>query len=471
MENPQPMVQQKPGLTSANGRILLLSYHFAPANTAGALRWTQMTHLAWERGWGVDAIALPANQAEQLEPGALEELPSGTRVYGVADLPPWPPQIEQTLSHLTRKRRRSRTPSGVSAASDSAEPTTHPPQSYRTDNLPRGLLQLRTWKRAYMSIHDYARFWGWATRSEQLAHRIIDPKLHRLILSCGPPHMSHNGARRLSQETGLPFVMDLRDPWSLINRLNAETASPTWLRLARLFELRAVQNAALVVMNTKPARDAMRNSYPGHAKKFIYVMNGFDDASVPSVEPESRFSICYAGSIYLDRSPRTFFRAVARTVDELDLSPQHLRVQLMGHVDRMDGIPVAEIARQEGIQDFLSLRPPGTRREAAQFLASASMLISLPQDSHLAIPSKVFDYMRYAAWVLVLAETGSATELILRDTIADVVHPDDVDCISEVIRRRYKEHQAGVRPAAIADPRFSRRAQADRLFDAIARIR
>ena len=96
------------------------------------------------------------------------------------------------------------------------------------------------------------------------------------------------------------------------------------------------------------------------------------------------------------------------------------------------------------------------------------MLVSLPQDSHLAIPSKVFEYMRYEAFMLALAEPQSATAQLLRDTPADVVRPDDVEALADVLRRRYLEHREGRRPQRIAsDRRFSRRAQAERLFAAI----
>jgi len=52
----------------------------------------------------------------------------------------------------------------------------------------------------------------------------------------------------------------------------------------------------------------------------------------------------------------------------------------------------------------------------------------------MAIPSKVFEYMRYEAWLLALAEPRSATAQLLRDTPADVVRPDDVDALAGVLR-------------------------------------
>jgi len=61
--------------------------------------------------------------------------------------------------------------------------------------------------------------------------------------------------------------------------------------------------------------------------------------------------------------------------------------------------PVMELARQEGVEAFARYHPPGPRSAAARLLASATMLVSLPQDTETAIPSKIFEYSRFDAWL------------------------------------------------------------------------
>jgi hypothetical protein len=105
-----------------------------------------------------------------------------------------------------------------------------------------------------------------------------------------------------------------------------------------------------------------------------------------------------------------------------------------------------------------------------EFLAHATMLVSLPLGDNLTIPAKIFEYLRFDAWVLALAEPTSATGLLLELTAADVVAPNDLDGIVAVLRKRYREHAAGVRATRVAaEGRFSRRAQAEVLLDAMAR--
>ena len=99
------------------------------------------------------------------------------------------------------------------------------------------------------------------------------------------------------------------------------------------------------------------------------------------------------------------------------------------------------------------------------------MLVSLPQDSTLAIPSKLYEYMRFPARLLALSDPNSASAKLLAGTDADVVDPSDVDAIAERFRRRYLEFAAGVRPVPLAaDRRFSREHQAQLLLDGLDQL-
>ena len=120
------------------------------------------------------------------------------------------------------------------------------------------------------------------------------------------------------------------------------------------------------------------------------------------------------------------------------------------------------------MERYVHLRPAGTRREALQFLSQAQLLVVLPQDSDLAVPAKIFDYMRCDAWVLALARRDSAVELLLRGSRADVLAPGDDPGIARLLADRVTQFRRGDRPVRLSeDPRFSRRAMADRLFGAI----
>jgi glycosyltransferase involved in cell wall biosynthesis len=277
--------------------------------------------------------------------------------------------------------------------------------------------------------------------------------------------MAHEAGRRIAKHAGLPYVVDMRDPWSLVQRSGAETTSPVWRYLARRFERRAVSGAALITMNTEPAADAMRAAYPGRAGIVDVVRNGCDDEPLPPARRDARFTLRFAGSIYIDRDPRLVFRAAARLIAELGLSPDQFLIEFVGDVDKFGATPTMQIAREEGVEPFVTLRGHVKRSEALVFLAGASMLLSLPQDSDFAIPAKIYEYLRFDAWMLVLSHAGSATTRLLEGTEADVLDPTDVEGMTRVLRRRYDQFSRGERPlAAGRDGRFDRRMQSQKLM-------
>jgi hypothetical protein len=282
--------------------------------------------------------------------------------------------------------------------------------------------------------------------------------------------MVHWAGRGVAAEAGIPFVMDLRDPWSQVERLADDIASPVWYRLARHYERETIAGAGLVVMNSEPARDAMRQAYPAFAGKIMTVMNGYDEGGSADAPAKSRqFLMVFAGSISLDRNPGMLLRAAARTVRELALSPADFRIEFVGNVgslDPEDPSSVGALARAEGIEGYVGVSGFRPRAELAALLGRATALVSLYQDSRTAIPSKIFEYMQYDAWILTFAEPGSATEMLLRGSDADVVGPADLEGLVRTLAHRYRQFSAGERPRRLArDPAFSRRTQANLLFD------
>ncbi|HET7585751.1 MAG TPA: glycosyltransferase [Gemmatimonadaceae bacterium] len=472
-------------------RLLLLSFHFPPDPAVGALRWQKLaTHLA-ELGCAVDVIALHPDELASQDRRQLEALPPGTRVFGVRRVRAIAERVEHALWQATRTLRRlavrrplrgggggdpslDHSTAITNRSGDSRIPSA-PPATPRVSSLSRAEARAsrrdrRAAARALQAWVAFARDGAWARAAAALALRLVrSGARYDAIVTCGPPHMVHEGGRRVARRTGLPLVVDLRDPWSLVERLPEYLASPLCWSLAARHERRVFRAASLIVANTDAAAAALRERYPALAARVITITNGYDDDEpIPAARAERQFRLVYAGSIYIDRDPRLVFRALERVIRALSLTPPDIGFELVGNVDRYGGVPVQRIAEEEGIAPFVRTGAPRPRHEVMELMAGGTMLVSLKQDSVTAIPSKVFEYMRFPAWLLILAARGSATEMLLRGSDADVVDPDDVDAIASAIAHRVRQFRDGIRPEPIArDVRFSRRSQAERLWQAI----
>lgn len=471
--NARLLLEKPPRAGQQSCRLLLLSYHFPPSVAVGARRWEQFAHFIAARGWGLDVVM--CDQPVGDDGARLATLPDGIRVYGVEQ----PVLVAEHIEHalwrgyrtVNPRRRPARVQDG--AAADTAQAIEAGPVSvYRTEmrwppRTPREFVRLGG--AAVIGARERA----WARRAAATAIGLTVPGVHRAIISSGPPHMAHVGARQASLATGLPLVVDLRDPWSLLPMLHETIASPWWYRTARRYERQVIEHASVIVANTDPARDGLAALYPDAAARMITVLNGTDSYPLPPSRRGGRFTIGFAGTIYLGRDVENLFLAAARVIREHGLTPADFGLDFIGEFDRPGELSIGALARAAGIAEFVTVGPRCAHAAALEFLAQATMLVVFVGFGPVFIPAKTFEYMRFDAWLLALTQPASATAQLLAGTDADIVAPDDVPAIAAAIGARYAQHRQGVVPAGIAGQsggRFSRAAQATVLLDAIERV-
>jgi glycosyltransferase involved in cell wall biosynthesis len=451
-------------------RLLVISYHFPPDTTIGSRRWQQLAHAVTERGWGLDVVTrAPEGELE----GALDSLPGGVRVYGVSDPLLAAERMEHVIWRAYRKiwpNRRFAESAQPASVSRHVRPQRARPESMERAEIPSSVRTPRQLLRAYWAWVDYTRGGRWANRAAALALELVRRGVHEAVITSAPPHMTHEAGRLVSLATGLPFVMDMRDPWSTQPWLPEFEASPLWYRRAERHERACIKRASLVIANTEPARAALIAAHPDARSRILTVMNGTDDDPLPPHRDRGKFLIGYAGTIYLDRDPQMLFRAAARVIAAEKLTPAQFGIGILGRFAAEERIPMFGMAVKEGIGDYVTVEPPRPHRAALEFLAGATMLVVFPGNNLLALPAKVFEYIRFDSWLLAIGEPQSAIAQLLRGTSADVVAPQ-VDELASAISARYREYLAGVRPVRVArDERFSRKAQARIMLDAIARL-
>jgi hypothetical protein len=451
-------------------RLLLLTYSFPPDTAIGALRWQKFARYAAELGWGLDVVTLDPSQLPRRDAAGLANLPDDVTALGVRhrDI-----AIMRLHRRLTTIRRRL-VERNVPGFDRPRGPHAGKQRPDKGAVIGRRLSSSQELWRAYLATLEYSSFRRWARDAAAIAlEQVVDPAIHVALISSGPPHMAHEAGRLITKRSGIPLVLDMRDPWGIDEGLDFDAACSTWYRIARFYERRAIASASLVVANTEGARQALALAYPDAAARTVTVMNGYDDddPGAPPVERGSRFVIAFAGSIYLDRTPVPLFRALALLVARERLTPRDIGIELMGHVSQFAGRSVRDLAREAGVEDYVALHDARPRSEARAFLASAAVLVSLPQNSRLTVPAKLFEYMQFNSWIVALSQSSSATAQLLRGTSAATVSPEDIEGLAAVLSERLVAFRRGERPRAIAaDAQFSRRSQATVLFDAIAKL-
>jgi len=459
-------------------RALLISFTFPPDTQIGALRWRKMAHDFARRGWLLDVLATAPALLPKTEASSLADLPPGVRAFGVVPPATAAGRVHRALLGAVRLVRRARGRGasagggGAAAAPAGGGGEEGGGQTLRREDVLAEGFSRRALRATYFGRVERAAEGAWVRAAVARAVALgREAAPYDVILTSGPPHAAHVGGRLAAARLGAPLVLDLRDPWTLRRRIKALTASRAALLADEREERAAVEAARLVVLNTEAFRDAMRARYPAQAARMIAVRNGTDREPVPAAAKPARFTIAYAGAIYLDRSPLVLFRALRRAIDALALTPDDIAVEMIGQVFESDGVPTTTLAEREGVAAFVHLGPRRSREEARAFLARAHMLVSLPWDGPLQVPAKVYEIVDFPAWALVFAPPDSAPAQVLAGSGADVVDSDDAAAGAEVLARRYREHRAGVVPTPVnQDGRFDRVHQARVLLDALDEI-
>jgi len=444
-----PFFQTDPN-PDATRRLLLVFFYFPPSAEVGALRWLSLSRFAAERGWAIDVVSLHAAFMGPIDSTRLEQLPPGIRLFGFSgDGPAWYRTILSAWRKLSQRSDR-----GVAGArvQNGTKPY-HPADP--------------AWRRVFRSRAHFALADVLARRASAIGAELTASNRYDVVVSSGPPHAAHEAAKTIATRAGLPLVLDMRDPWSDESAMPDELRSEVWRRETRARELACVSAANLVVVTSQAHEELQIAKYPDVRSRIVTVMNGADSDPLPTGSPGTRFVIAFTGLIYLGRNPRSLFRAAARVARATGASPNEFAVEFMG-ADACEGVPLTTIAREEGLGAHFRSHGFRPRREALELLASATLLVNLQARTKTSLAAKLFEYTRFDAWLLALADSDSATARLLVDTDADVVPPDDVDAIEGAIANRFAQFRAGVRPIALnRDGRFDRAIQSARLFDAL----
>jgi hypothetical protein len=408
-----------------------------------------------ERGWEFDVIAAMESADVRRE---------GIRVHGVPEEPHWFNRVTDVLA-ATKHRRKAGAAAGAAVPSVALPAAIEPQVIKRSDiRFPR---TLHDWRRNLRAVMAHTNELPWMQGAGDLARQLVAEHRYDVVIASGPPHVSCESARLAAKDSGAPLVLDFRDPWSLIDVIQERCASWTYFALAARLERRVVDACTLLVMNTPRAAKAMQKVYP--MADIISVPNGFNGQRPSPRHPNDRFVAMYAGTIYLDRDPRPLLAAIARLAPELGLTPDNFSLQFVGRELSYGGRSPEQLAGDAGVPPGLvEARGVLPRAKLFEEMETVALLVNLPQGEVQCVPSKVYEYLHFPAWVLGIEHQNTATHDVLSAVGADIVAPGDVSGIVERLRARILEFRSGSRPAPLVRPdEFFAPREAHRFFEAV----
>ncbi len=276
---------------------------------------------------------------------------------------------------------------------------------------------------------------GWLPLAFRSACRIVREGQIGVIIATARPFSSLVLAWLVSLRTGLPYVLDYRDPWT--TQTDPRSRPPALRRaIERRIEAAVARRASHVFFASQTRarhyEEAMGLAGTG---KVSWLPNTLE--TLPSAGPggpaagEPRV-LLHAGNLYGGRTLIPLLQALEALEQEGQIEPSSVVVEVRGSLDRATRSYARTSPR---VSRFLRVEPPMTYPEIGARMRSAAALLLVVAPEHAAdVPAKLFDYLASGRPILSLAPRDSeAADLVRRLGAGIPLEPSDEPGLREAL--------------------------------------
>jgi len=240
---------------------------------------------------------------------------------------------------------------------------------------------------------------------------------------------------------GLPYVIDLRDPWKLAGKTGAIRTIKWRLGelLTSVLEPFVIRNASRVICATEPMCQEYIAAYKNEPpSKFVTITNGYDPEDFAHIQPVqfAQFTIVYTGKWY-SAAPgaflniRAFFEALRLLVEK------GLSIRLM-HVGIAEP-EVVELAQTIGVSEFVTFAGPKSYNDSLTYARGANLLLVVGGARDFELPVKIFDYIGCRRPILALAPLdGAIAEVVNKIPFAKLIDTQNPAEIAAALEKIYQ---------------------------------
>lgn len=234
---------------------------------------------------------------------------------------------------------------------------------------------------------------GWVNYATKAALKEIESQDLKVIVSTSPPHSTQLIGLKLKAKTGLPWIADLRDPWTDIFFYKDFYHLPYAKRLDKKYEREVLEKADQIVVTSQATKDLyLTKSTKLKADKVHVIPNGYDELDFEKTlsYSEKEFVITYSGTIADQYQIDELILAISRLRKKHSEIPMKFR--FVGKVS--DGIRKKLV--QYGLDDICEFVGYVSHAESIDYLLKTTiLLIVIPKikNNEGIVPGKIFEYL------------------------------------------------------------------------------
>ena len=238
----------------------------------------------------------------------------------------------------------------------------------------------------------------------------------------------------LHRLTGVPWVVDLRDPMTEEGLPN----NPTQKKIFSWIERQIVKRASRIIFTTEGTRNMYVARYPAiDSKTFVVVPNGYDEELFLDAEKDrsnqraeqGKLTLVHSGVLYPSlRDPTAFFDALSelKQAGLIKVDKLHIILRATGHDNFFQ-----PMLQERSIEDLVSLAQGVGYTEALQEMLNVDGLLLFQAAScNHQVPAKLYEYFRSAKPIFALTDKAGNTADTIReaglDNIVDLMDKHEI---------------------------------------------
>ena len=399
--------------------VLMIAHDFPPEGNAGVYRPLRFVRSLPKFGWQPTVVSLAANCYERYDPQLLAAVPAATKIIRVANNDPW-----RTFQHW-RAKRLERSLSGASNEKIRQVNSVHEKSS-------RVFLREAV-RNVEARIYHPDPEMGWIRPAVKATLRICAESRPDVIWATAAPVSSFVVARRVSEGTGIPYVLDFRDSWTITYN-EFEDRRPI---CAKQYEqrrmYRLIQGAKSVVFRFRAEAECYWRAYEGalQASKIYIIPNGYEGSITEFVPPErQKCQILYTGTLADYR-----YDTLLQALQILKETRSEVAEQLHFHFVGEGADALSKAAASVGLSNMITTQGPTSHEEVTKLSKEAHALLILGRPANmrgyeLFAAAKLFGYLKLGMPIIGVLPQDETKNVLLQ---LDVPTVADVDCVPEIV--------------------------------------
>lgn len=372
-------------------KVLIITYYWPPSGGGGVQRWLKFVKYLPTNGWK-PIVVVPKNPEYPVTDESLEkDIPPEAEII---KLPIWEPY--GIFKKLTGRKKEEKVNTGL-----------------LFDEKKQTLIEkISLWIRGNILIPDPRLFW--VRPSVKRLKKIIPELQPDIIITTGTPHSVHLiGTELKKQFPELPWLADLRDPWSTLDILDQFYTSNRAKKRQQKLEYNALSIADIITTVSPSWANELQQTVktPVHC-----ITNGFDseDFLIPTVQIETKkFIISHIGLINSYRNPEPLWTALEELCNENIEFKEKLELQIIGITDSGLGKSLDKYPQLKSRTKVTGYIPHKKVVEQYQKSACLLLLLNNSHNSQGHIPGKIFEYLASGKPILAIAPKNSDVALII----------------------------------------------------------